>query len=488
MELLYFYALAHQDSFDVRWMKTGSVQETIIAPLAAYLQSTYGDNFKLIGGARVTGIDLDTTETRVAGLRYTKTGEVAASTPAAKSSSERGERGGLGEPAVTRPERVYAPWMSRAQQQVGSASSATENLVTSATSSLQPATVSGPRKETGPEECSLSGLDACVLALGCNGLKSVLRGSSALARQSPSLTRAAGLNSIDAIACRLWLDRKVPTRSPANVFSRFDALRGAGGTFFMLDQLQDPEYLWKIDAAVGKKETVSATAKDDTSHTSLSSAGESKKGSVVSCDFYNAGALLPLSDDHIVQLLTQQLLPAAVPAFSQAKVIDSHVQRFPSAVSWFSPGSAAARPRLEAEISNLVCAGDWVRMGAREHGAKGLCQERAFVCGIEAANSLTQRGLLQGHVESSDPDGPAARVETKRQYGGPRRMRTTKRQYRTQSSRSTSKSSSSKSTTTTTGYPVIPIREDEPQVRLGRLANKKIQETLPFNLGSFWVR
>ena len=27
--------------------------------------------------------------------------------------------------------------------------------------------------------------------------------------------------------------------------------------------------------------------------------------------------------------------------------------------------------------------GDWVRMGDREHGAKGLCQERALVSGLE---------------------------------------------------------------------------------------------------------
>ena len=36
----------------------------------------------------------------------------------------------------------------------------------------------------------------------------------------------------------------------------------------------------------------------------------------------------------------------------------------------------------------MKCAGDWVRMGEKEHGAKGLCQERAYVSGIEAANSL----------------------------------------------------------------------------------------------------
>jgi hypothetical protein len=33
-------------------------------------------------------------------------------------------------------------------------------------------------------------------------------------------------------------------------------------------------------------------------------------------------------------------------------------------------------------------------MGAREHGAKGLCQERAYVSGIEAANALARNGLL----------------------------------------------------------------------------------------------
>jgi hypothetical protein len=42
------------------------------------------------------------------------------------------------------------------------------------------------------------------------------------------------------------------------------ALRGAGGTFFMLDQLQpDADALW---------------------------GGDTPQGSVVACDFYNAGA------------------------------------------------------------------------------------------------------------------------------------------------------------------------------------------------------
>ena len=45
-------------------------------------------------------------------------------------------------------------------------------------------------------------------------------------------------------------------------------------------------------------------------------------------------------------------------------------------------------------MPNLVCAGDWVRMGEYEHGAKGLCQERAYVSGIQAANALARNGAL----------------------------------------------------------------------------------------------
>ena len=36
---------------------------------------------------------------------------------------------------------------------------------------------------------------------------------------------------------------------------------------------------------------------------------------------------------------------------------------------------------------------------------------------------------------------------------------------------------------------IIPIREDEPQVKLGKLVNKRIMNTLkPFGLSSPWVR
>jgi uncharacterized protein with NAD-binding domain and iron-sulfur cluster len=216
-----------------------------------------------------------------------------------------------------------------------------------------------------PQHGRLEDLSAVVLALGVKGMRAVVSGSPELARECPELAAAASLQGIDVISVRLWLDRTVPTRTPANVLSRFEGLRGAGGTFFMIDQLQtDPE-------------TVSENW-----------GGEAVQGSIVACDLYNAGALLPLSDDDIVELFIGQLLPAAVPQFCEALVVDSWVGRSPGAVSWFSPGSYARRPPLQTSVPNLVCAGDWVRMGKREHGAKGLCQERAYASGMIAANAL----------------------------------------------------------------------------------------------------
>mmetsp|Transcript_17360 Transcript_17360/g.41115 ORF Transcript_17360/g.41115 Transcript_17360/m.41115 type:complete len:388 (+) Transcript_17360:1-1164(+) len=330
MELLYFYALAHQSSFDVRWLKKGTVSENLMRPVLDHLVEQHGLEVK--GGSFVESLEVS--GNRIRGLR-----------------------------------------------------------------------VKG--------DARLLDFDAVVLALGAGGLRAVLRGSPKLARSCPQLARASALQGIDVASARLWLDRKVDTEAPANVWAKFPQLRGAGGTFFMLDQLQsNQEELW---------------------------AGEEVQGSVVACDFYNAGALLPLSDEELVRLLSEELLPAAVPGFRGVKVVDSHVKRFPGAVSWFSPGSYTSRPTLETPLTNLVCAGDWVRLGEREHGSKGLCQERALVTGLEAANSLARRGIL-----------------------GARAVRE---------------------------HEVIPVRDDELQVQVGRAANSTVSKLLgPLGLASPWVR
>ncbi|EKX37328.1 hypothetical protein GUITHDRAFT_89689 [Guillardia theta CCMP2712] len=337
MELLYFYALAHQTSFDVRWIKKQSISEVLINPLANMLIEKHG-------------------------------------------------------------------------LEIRSKSFVKEILVDKAAKKVTGITLKG---KDGQEE-TIENLDACVLALGAKGMKYLMAGSPALAKIAPELSRASSLGSIDVIATRIWLDRYVVTENPANVLSKFEGLRGAGGTFFLLDQLQpDQRALW---------------------------GGEEPQGSVLACDFYNAGGLLPLSEQDIIDLLMKELLPAVVPEFGRANVVDSYVQKYPGAVTWFSPGSYTSRPPLKTSLSNLVCAGDWVRMGDREHGAKGLCQERAYVSGLEAANALGNEGVL----------------------GRERKFRS---------------------------HRVIPIREDEPQVVLGRVANKQVMDILAkFNLDSPWVR
>ncbi|CAJ1953644.1 unnamed protein product [Cylindrotheca closterium] len=334
MELLYYYALAHQDSFDVRWIANGTVADSLIAPLATSLQDNY--NLEVLGGARVEKISLD--EDGMTSIEYS-----------------RGIVGSLG-----------------------------------GTQSMK--------------------VDGVVLALNGKGMASVIESSPDLS-QYPTFSKAASMkNGIDVISVRIWLDRYVPTRTPANVFSRFEALRGAGGTFFMLDQFQKDaeESLW---------------------------GGDEVQGSVLACDFYNAGSLMSLSEDRIIDILMKDLLPEAVPEFRNAKVVDSWVGKYPGAVSYFSPGSFDRRPPMQGDpdVPQIKFAGDWVRMGDQEHGAKGLCQERAYVSGLQAANLVLD------------------------QVCGKSRL------YK---------------------HPVIPVRDDEAQFKAGIELNKQVMKVLP----RFWVR
>ena len=206
-------------------------------------------------------------------------------------------------------------------------------------------------------------VDAVVLAVDAKGMNALMAQSPRCKDVLPELAAVGSLGAIDVVSVRLWLDRYVAVADPANVFSRFGALQGAGSTFFMLDQLQnaDQDALW---------------------------GGGEPQGSVVASDFYNATAIAALIDQEIVETLLDELLPQAVPSFRLAQVLEFEVRRYPGSVSLFSPGSFDQRPPLKTALPSVVCAGDWVRMGEREHGAKGLCQERAYVCGLEAANSL----------------------------------------------------------------------------------------------------
>ena len=337
MELLYYYALAHQDSFDVRWIKSKSIAEHLFAPLSERLQDEH--QLQVMGGTLATALKMST-DTR--GVRSVET-----------------------------------------------------RSVTTGRSSV------------------VDNVDAVVLAVGAKGMGALMANSPECAALTPELVRAGSLDAIDVVSVRLWLDRTISVADPANVFSRFSALKGAGATFFMLDQLQHDtkQALW---------------------------GDQPMQGSVIASDFYNASAIAELSDQEVVDCLMQDLLPMAQPAFRGAVVVDQEVRRYPRSVSLFSPGSFIQRPPLETSLASVVCAGDWVRMGEREHGAKGLCQERAYVSGLEAANSLLRRGIVKGSNASSGQQ-----------------------------------------------HPVFPIRADEPQVVLGRALNKLVMDPIE-SLGIQW--
>ena len=322
MELLYYYSFAHQDSFDVRWIRARSIAEALIAPLARRLINRHG--LQVCGG------------TLAARLNLTPDGKAVASVET---------------------------------------------------------------RVVGSDELGLiEEVDAVVLAVGAKGLSALMENSPACAAAAPELVDAGSLGAIDVVSVRLWLDTYVEVADPANVLSRFEVLQGAGGTFFMLDQLQKEE-----EAALW--------------------GGEQPRGSVIASDFYNASAIALLSDQEIVELLMRELLPVANPVFLTTTVLESEVRRYPGSVSLFAPGSFSKRPPLDTALPSIVCAGDWVRMGSREHGAKGLCQERAYVCGLEAANSLIRRKVV------------------------------------------------TTSTSPAREHPVCPIRADEPQVLIGRALN-----------------
>ena len=344
MELLYYYALAHQDSFDVRWIARGTVQSALVRPLAAHLTEKH--HLTVLGGCRVEKITVDETTGRATGVSYAT-------------------RGG--------------------------------------------------------ERDVLEDVDAVVLALGAKGMRGVVASSPALARRAPELSRAASLGGIDVVTTRIWLDRYVAVEHPANVLSRFDGLRGAGGTFFMLDQLQkDHEVeLW---------------------------GGEEPKGSVLACDFYNGGAVACLSDEDIVALLLDELLPAAVPGFAGARALDAHVVRCPGAVTWFSRGRSNRDRRWRRPCRTWCAPGigcEWA-----------IANTARRVCARSARTSADWRRATRCFAGGNSRGG---RGERRPGGMGP--------------------------------HPVLPVRADEMQVVLGRAANKAVMDALaPFGLDSPWVR
>ncbi|GBF97597.1 amine oxidase [Raphidocelis subcapitata] len=298
LETLEFYALGHQNSFDVCWPK-GPISELIFQPLVKRIEAAGG---RIRAGRLVTGFESDPL------------------------------KGG----AIT--------------------------------------AVTARDVASGAEESFPA--DAVVSAIGVTGFQKLVTASPLLAAR-PELRAAMNLRAIDCVALRLWFDKKVDCRFPANVLAGFE--RTAGATFFDLNALQD-EY-------------------------------RDAPGSVITVDFYGASELLPLSDDELVARAAAHI-GKCEPGFRGARVVDSAVLRFRKAVTHFSPGSLASRPFQATGVPNLFLAGDWVK--GLDHGANGLSQERAYVTGLTAANLVV--GSL-GHgapapivdVERAEPHIAAGR-------------------------------------------------------------------------------
>ncbi|KAI8467660.1 MAG: hypothetical protein J3K34DRAFT_523548 [Monoraphidium minutum] len=295
---LYYFALAHQDDWDVAWCR-GPVGQLIMAPFAEHLQDM---GVRILGGRRAQQV--------------------------------------LAAPGSSLPGAVVA------------------------------ATAAGAETHEA---------DAVVLAAGVTAMQRLVAASPVLAA-ADDLRAVSALRCADVMAARVWLDRKLPLQFKSNVLSGFDA--GSGATLFDLTALQD-QY-----------------------------AGEG--GSVLEFDVYHAEALLPLSDEELLERLLGSYLPPALPPGAggggglRRLVVDASVLRFRGATTVFSPGSSGALPPISTSLPNVFCAGDCVAQGPGAHGARGLSQEKAYASGLQAGNSAARLLGLTPRVVvlPAEPDEP----------------------------------------------------------------------------------
>ncbi|KAG0565591.1 hypothetical protein KC19_8G201900 [Ceratodon purpureus] len=199
----------------------------------------------------------------------------------------------------------------------------------------------------GSGERTVYDADVVVFAVGVQAMQRIVASSPALAGR-PEFATISNLGTVDVLATRLWLDRRVPLKNPSNVLAGFEPTTGA--TVFDLNALQN-EFA-------------------------------DEPGSVFEVDFYHANQLLPLTDDAVIK-----------------KVIDSSVLRFKGAVTLFGPGSHQHMPSTTTSFWNVFMSGDWLQQGPGAHGARGLSQEKASVTGLLAANAAASSLGLKSQVE-----------------------------------------------------------------------------------------
>eukprot|EP00276_Gloeochaete_wittrockiana_P020132 CAMPEP_0184336256 /NCGR_PEP_ID=MMETSP1089-20130417/4618_1 /TAXON_ID=38269 ORGANISM="Gloeochaete wittrockiana, Strain SAG46.84" /NCGR_SAMPLE_ID=MMETSP1089 /ASSEMBLY_ACC=CAM_ASM_000445 /LENGTH=580 /DNA_ID=CAMNT_0026661229 /DNA_START=24 /DNA_END=1766 /DNA_ORIENTATION=+ len=258
-------------------------------------------------------------------------------------------------------EKIFQPWLSRIDHYGGQVETGAR---------VSDVTL-GPRNtvtEVVCEDGRRFPADAVVFATGISALQKIVTSSPALQSRSEFLD-VMNLRAVDAVAVRLWFDRKVYVPRAANACYGFDPT--VGWTFFDLTSLHD-EY-------------------------------RDAEGSVIEADFYNCSQFLPMSDQAITARV-HRYLEKCVPGFREANVIDSTILRLPRAVSHFFPGSYQHIPKAETSFSNVFLAGDWIK--DNEHGS--WSQEKAYVTGLKASNLVINK-LGQGdpaRILPVEPDEP----------------------------------------------------------------------------------
>jgi uncharacterized protein with NAD-binding domain and iron-sulfur cluster len=234
--------------------------------------------------------------------------------------------------------------------------------------------------------------DAVIFAVGITGMKKIVAGSRTL-QSRKEFQNIMNLRGIDVLATRLWFDIKIAIPRASNACFGFDAT--TGWTFFDLNALHD-EF-------------------------------RDVPGTVVEADFYHANQLIPLSDEEIVRKVRGDLA-ICVPAFREAKVIDSSAIRLRQAVTHFFPGSYQYMLPAVTSFENVLMSGDWI---VSRHGS--WSQEKAYVTGLEATNLVVERF------------GRGSKAE------------------------------------------IVPVEPDEPHIQVARTVNKTVRELGKAFLPDFWL-
>lgn len=221
-------------------------------------------------------------------------------------------------------------------------------------------------------------VDAVVLAVGVSTAQEIIKNSAAL-HEKEEFLKVLNLAGIDMLTVKLKLDKKVAIPNPSNICSGFG--NSYAWTFFDLNAIHDKHK----DSPV----------------------------TVLQIDFYHANELLPMTDERIIAKV-MSYLSKCIDNFQTATVIDQEIERFPSSLTHFFPGSYKYMLRGSTSFPNLLVAGDWI---VTRHGS--WSQEKSYVSGLEAANRVVDY-LEEGNlakiipVEEDEPHIQALRILNRR--------------------------------------------------------------------------